>query len=73
MRPDRMGKSKWVKVLPWYYTRKRQPARQAVERQALAVAYDDCGHDDMALGVGPNGRYWFCPECGWAKGCEHPA
>lgn len=32
MRPRGM-RSKWVKLLPWYYTKRRQPTR-AVEREA---------------------------------------
>jgi hypothetical protein len=35
MRPDRMGKSKWAKVTPWYYAAKRKRARQWEAMQAL--------------------------------------
>ena len=35
MHPDRMGKSKWAKVLPWHYTTKRQASRHTVEREAM--------------------------------------
>jgi uncharacterized protein YuzE len=38
MHPDRMGKSRWVKLTPWYYTRKGKAARAAAEQ--LAVEYD---------------------------------
>ena len=30
-----MGKSKWVKLNPWYYTTKRQASRQAAKRAAI--------------------------------------
>jgi hypothetical protein len=35
MHPDRMGKSKWVKVLPWYYTAKRRRSRSAERHAAI--------------------------------------
>jgi hypothetical protein len=30
-----MGKSKWVKVLPWYYTAKRRHSRRNERRTAI--------------------------------------
>lgn len=35
MHPDRLDKSKWVKVLPWYYTKKRKRSRAADRRDAI--------------------------------------
>lgn len=35
MRPRGMP-SRWVRVLPWYYTERRQPSRAAEFRRALA-------------------------------------
>lgn len=35
MRPDRMP-SKWVKLVPWYYTERNAPSRQSSLRSALA-------------------------------------
>lgn len=35
MRPDRMP-SKWVKLVPWYYTERNAPSRQSTLRAALA-------------------------------------
>lgn len=35
MHPDRMGKSKWVKVLPWHYTAKRRRSRRADRGTAI--------------------------------------
>ena len=32
-----MGKSKWVKLNPWYYTGKRQQSRQAVLSASVAA------------------------------------
>lgn len=36
MRPSRM-KSTWVKILPWYYTDRKDPGRQNVEAKALTT------------------------------------
>lgn len=30
-----MGRSKWVKILPWHYTAKKRPSRHTAEREAL--------------------------------------
>jgi hypothetical protein len=35
VKPDRLGRSKWQKVLPWYYTGKRQRSRQDAKAEAL--------------------------------------
>lgn len=35
MHPDRRGKSKWVKLTPWYYTKKRKRSRSAERRDAI--------------------------------------
>ena len=37
MHPDRMGKSKYVKVLPWYYTAKRRRSRRDERRSAIVA------------------------------------
>lgn len=48
MKPRGM-RSKWVKLLPWYYTKRRQPTR-AVERE-MAI------EDDLAAVAGPELDY----------------
>lgn len=35
MHPDRFGKSKWVKLRPWYYTTKRRRSREEQRRDAI--------------------------------------
>ena len=49
----------------------RCPAGRQLSAQAAAVAYDNCGHDDMALRIGHAGRYWHCPDCGWSRSAEN--
>lgn len=34
MRPDRMP-SKWVKLVPWYYTERNAPSRHSALREAM--------------------------------------
>lgn len=34
MRPARLH-SKWVKILPWYYTEKNEPSRAEYKRRAI--------------------------------------
>jgi hypothetical protein len=46
MRPDRMP-SKWVKLVPWYYTERNAPSRQSSLGEALA-AEDSAEYGDSS-------------------------
>lgn len=46
MRPDRMP-SKWVKLVPWYYTERNAPSRQSVLRDAILQEDEAEGSNDL--------------------------
>lgn len=47
MRPARMS-SKWVKLLPWYYTTRSAPSRASERQRAVEQEFNDSGSNDAA-------------------------
>lgn len=75
MKPARM-RSRWVKILPWYYTEASTPSRRADNDAAIdesashaACGCWKCSQEYVKLGDGPSAlfmptRFIVCSDCG---------